>query len=158
LSDADNLTEEKVDEILKKFLRDFKEGSLESEGWPRYLSAYIASKAAMNGYTRILAKKHPSFCINSICPGYVKTDITLNTGLLTAEEGAASPVRLALLPNGTPSGLFYYRTDVASFWFLVLHFSDLRIKTLLLLLNCWTYFKHVYNVVLNLCSLDLKKV
>ncbi|KAK7382114.1 hypothetical protein VNO80_00820 [Phaseolus coccineus] len=114
-SDADNLTEEKVDEILKKFLRDFKEGSLESEGWPRYPGAYIASKAAMNGYTRILAKKHPSFWINSVCPGYVKTDITSNTGLLTVEEGAASPVKLALLPNGSPSGLFYYRTQVASF-------------------------------------------
>lgn len=115
LSDGDNLTEEKVDEIVKKFLRDFKEGSLESEGWPRYPGAYIVSKGAMNGYTRILAKEHPSFCINSVCPGYVKTDITSNTGLLTVEEGAASPVKLALLPNGTPSGFFYYRTHVASF-------------------------------------------
>lgn len=115
LSDVDNLSEEKVDEVLNKFLRDFQEGSIESKGWPRYLAAYIVSKAAMNGYTRILAKKYPSFCINSVCPGYVKTDITANTGILTVEEGAASPVRLALLPNGSPSGIFYYRTDVASF-------------------------------------------
>ncbi|BAT97903.1 hypothetical protein LR48_Vigan11g036400 [Vigna angularis] len=115
LSDGEKLTEEKVDEIVKKFLSDYKEGSLESKGWPRYLGAYIVSKAAMNGYTRILAKKHPSFCINSVCPGYVKTDITSNTGFLTVEEGAASPVKLSLLPNGSPSGLFYFRTDVASF-------------------------------------------
>ncbi|KAG5021921.1 hypothetical protein JHK85_018263 [Glycine max] len=93
-NDVDNLTAEIVDEILNKFLRDFKEGSLESKGWPKYLSAYIVSKAAMNAYTRILAKKYPSFCINSVCPGYVKTDITANTGILTVEEGAASPVRL----------------------------------------------------------------
>ncbi|XP_047157364.1 (+)-neomenthol dehydrogenase-like [Vigna umbellata] len=115
LCDGEKLTEEKVDEIVKKFLSDYKEGSLESKGWPRYLGAYIVSKAAMNGYTRILAKKHPSFCINSVCPGYVKTDITSNTGFLTVEEGAASPVKLSLLPNGSPSGLFYFRTDVASF-------------------------------------------
>ncbi|KAG5009231.1 hypothetical protein JHK87_017746 [Glycine soja] len=114
-NDVDNLTAEIVDEILNKFLRDFKEGSLESKGWPTHLSAYIVSKAAMNAYTRILAKKYPSFCINSVCPGYVKTDITANTGILTVEEGAASPVRLALLPNGSPSGFFYYRSDVASF-------------------------------------------
>ncbi|KAH1240983.1 (+)-neomenthol dehydrogenase [Glycine max] len=114
-NDVDNLTAEIVDEILNKFLRDFKEGSLESKGWPKYLSAYIVSKAAMNAYTRILAKKYPSFCINSVCPGYVKTDITANTGILTVEEGAASPVRLALLPNGSPSGFFYYRSDVASY-------------------------------------------
>ncbi|KAG4393080.1 hypothetical protein AAZX31_03G012900 [Glycine max] len=114
-NDVDNLTEEIVDEILNKFLRDFKEGSLESKGWPKYLSAYIVSKAAMNAYTRILSKKYPSFCINSVCPGYVKTDMTANTGFLTVEEGAASPVRLALLPIGSPSGFFYYRSDVASF-------------------------------------------
>ncbi|KAK7274543.1 hypothetical protein RIF29_15637 [Crotalaria pallida] len=115
LSDADNLTEEKVDEVLKEFLKDFKEGSFESKGWPRTLSAYIVSKAAMNAYTRILAKKYPSICINCVCPGYVKTDITCNSGFFTVEEGAASPVRLALLPNGSPSGLFYFRSEVSPF-------------------------------------------
>ncbi|KAK7292624.1 hypothetical protein RJT34_15475 [Clitoria ternatea] len=114
-SDVDNLTEEKVDEVVKKFLKDFQEGSLESKGWPRFLGAYIVSKVAMNAYTRILAKKYPTFCINSVCPGYVKTDITANTGFLTTEEGAVNPVKLALLPNGSPSGLFYYRSEVASF-------------------------------------------
>ncbi|CAJ1950046.1 unnamed protein product [Sphenostylis stenocarpa] len=115
LSDADNLSEEKVDAVLKKFLRDFKEGSLESEGWPRNLGAYIVSKAAMNAYTRMLAKKYPSICINSFCPGYVKTDITANTGFLTVEEGAENLVRLALLPTGSSSGLFYQMSHVASF-------------------------------------------
>ncbi|KAK7292625.1 hypothetical protein RJT34_15476 [Clitoria ternatea] len=114
-SDAENLREEKVDRVLKKFLKDFQEGSLQRKGWPRYLSTYIVSKAAMNAYTRILAKKFPTFCINSVCPGYVKTDITPNTGFLTAEQGAVNPVKLALLPNGSPSGLFYYRGEVASF-------------------------------------------
>ncbi|XP_012574179.1 (+)-neomenthol dehydrogenase-like [Cicer arietinum] len=114
-SDVDNLTEEKVDEVLKKFLEDFKEGSLESKGWPKVGGAYILSKAAMNAYTRIVAKKFPTLCINSICPGFVITDITANTGMLTAEEGAASIVKLALLPNGSLSGQFYNRTEVSSF-------------------------------------------
>ncbi|XP_057454551.1 (+)-neomenthol dehydrogenase-like [Lotus japonicus] len=115
LSDADNLTEETVDGVLKKFLQDFQDGSLEGKGWPKIFSAYIMSKAAMNAYTRILARKYPTFCINSVCPGWVKTDITANNGLLTVEEGAATPVRLALLPNGSPSGLFYHRGEVSSF-------------------------------------------
>ncbi|WJX87027.1 (+)-neomenthol dehydrogenase [Trifolium repens] len=114
-SDVDNLTEEKVDEVLKKFLEDFKEGSLESKGWPKTGGAYVLSKAAMNAYTRIVAKNYPTLCVNSICPGYVITDITANTGKLTAEEGAASVVQLALLPNGSPSGQFYYRTKLSSF-------------------------------------------
>ncbi|XP_061340160.1 (+)-neomenthol dehydrogenase-like [Gastrolobium bilobum] len=112
-SDADNLTEERVDEVLKQFLKDFKEGSLDSKGWPKSFSAYVISKAAMNAYTRILAKKYPAICINSVDPGYVKTDITANTGFLTVEKGASSPVRLALLPNGAQSGLFYQRSEVS---------------------------------------------
>ncbi|CAJ2657753.1 unnamed protein product [Trifolium pratense] len=115
-SDADNLTEAKVDEVLKKFLKDFKEGSLDQDiGWPKTFSAYIISKASMNAYTRILAKNFPTLCINSTCPGYVITDMTANTGLFTAEEGATSVVRLALLPNGCPSGVFFFRNEVSSF-------------------------------------------
>ncbi|GKU96894.1 hypothetical protein SLEP1_g10075 [Rubroshorea leprosula] len=115
LSDAENLTEERVDDVLNKYLKDFKGGSLEAQGWPAFMSAYTLSKAAMNAYTRILAKKHPSFCINCVCPGYLKTDMSFNTGVLTVEEGAQGPVRLALLPNGAPSGLFFYRLEESEF-------------------------------------------
>ncbi|XVF33373.1 hypothetical protein REPUB_Repub17cG0163000 [Reevesia pubescens] len=110
--DAD--TEEKIDELLTEFLEDFKEGSLESKGWPSFLAAYTVSKVAMNAYTRILAKKYPNFCINCVCPGFVKTDINFNTGNLTVEEGATTPVKLALWPNGGPSGLFFSQGEPAS--------------------------------------------
>ncbi|KAG5014111.1 hypothetical protein GLYMA_09G262800v4 [Glycine max] len=115
LDDADNLTEERIDEVLKEFIKDFKEGSLATKGWPTFLSAYIVSKAAMNSYTRILAKKHQNMCINSVCPGFVKTDINKNTGILTVDQGAASVVKLALLPDGSPSGLFYIRQELSNF-------------------------------------------
>ncbi|KAJ7951113.1 (+)-neomenthol dehydrogenase [Quillaja saponaria] len=115
LSDVENLTEEILDEVLSEFLKACKECSLETKGWPASMSGYIVSKAALNCYTRILAKKYPSFCINSVCPGYVKTDINNNTGLLSVDEGAESPVRLALLPNGAPSGLFFSRKEVEPF-------------------------------------------
>ena len=115
LSDAENITEQKVDEVLSEFMKDFKEGSLEAKGWPAFLSAYTLSKVAMNAYTRILAKKYPNFCINCVCPGFVKTDINYNSGLLTVEEGAEGPVKLALLPNGGPSGLFFLRMEESDF-------------------------------------------
>ncbi|MCH90751.1 (+)-neomenthol dehydrogenase, partial [Trifolium medium] len=38
-----------------------------------------------------------------------------NTGFYTTEEGAAHPVRLALLPNDGPSGVYYIRNEVSSF-------------------------------------------
>ncbi|XP_009796277.2 (+)-neomenthol dehydrogenase-like [Nicotiana sylvestris] len=115
LSDAENLTEERVDEVLNTFLQDLKEGLLESKNWPLILPAYTLSKAAVNAYTRILAKKYPSFLINCVCPGYVKTDMTINCGKLSVEEGAESPVWLALLPEGGPSGKYFSRKEVSPF-------------------------------------------
>ncbi|KAL6322667.1 hypothetical protein AAG906_015353 [Vitis piasezkii] len=115
LSDAENLTEERVDEVLNQFLKDFKEGLLEAKNWSAFYAAYTVSKAALNAYTRILATKYPAFCINCVCPGYVKTDINLNTGISTVEEGAEGPVKLALLPDGGPSGHFFSRKEVTEF-------------------------------------------
>jgi (+)-neomenthol dehydrogenase len=115
LSDVDNLNEEIVDEVIKKYLKDFKEGGLLENGWPMFLSAYTVSKASMVAYTRIIAKKYPQFCVNCVCPGYVKTDINFNTGILTVDEGAEGPVKLALLPNGGPSGLFFINNQVVPF-------------------------------------------
>ncbi|CAM8974440.1 unnamed protein product [Rhodiola kirilowii] len=106
-TDIENLTEDLIKEVLDKFLKDFKENSLKANGWPTATSAYILSKAAMNAYTRMIAKAHPAILTNCVHPGFVKTDITVGTGVLTAEEAAAFPVKLALLPSGTPSGLFY---------------------------------------------------
>ncbi|KAL9688937.1 hypothetical protein QQ045_033364 [Rhodiola kirilowii] len=111
LDDIENLNKDKLDELLEDFLKDSKDGVLESKGWPMHMGAYTVSKAALNAYTRILAKKYPNVCINSVCPGYVKTDINFNTGILSVEDGAASVVRLAFLPKGAPSGCFFVRQD-----------------------------------------------
>ncbi|XP_021911104.1 LOW QUALITY PROTEIN: (+)-neomenthol dehydrogenase-like, partial [Carica papaya] len=115
LSDAENLTEEKIDEVLNAFLKDFKEESLKSKGRPSFSSPYIMSKVTMNAYTRILSKKYPSFCVNTVCPEFVKTNISNNIGILYPEEGAESLVKLALLSDGGPSGLFFIRKKESSF-------------------------------------------
>ncbi|KAK1425221.1 hypothetical protein QVD17_20568 [Tagetes erecta] len=118
LNDAKTLSEERIDEILEVFLKDLKEDSLETKNWPLFLSAYALSKAAMNAYTRVFAKKHPDYIINSVCPGHVKTNLSLFTGPLNAEEGARSVVRLALLSSDhgqEHSGQFYFRDEVSSF-------------------------------------------
>ncbi|ONI22954.1 hypothetical protein PRUPE_2G160100 [Prunus persica] len=112
-TDAENLTEERVDEVLTELLKDFKEGSLERKGWPSSMPAYTVSKAALNAYTRILAKKYLNFRINSVCPGFVKTDINYNVGVLPVEEGAARVMKLALLPNDGPTGSFFVHNEVS---------------------------------------------
>jgi (+)-neomenthol dehydrogenase len=114
-SDIDNLTKEKIDDVLKEFEKDYKEGSLDIKGWPTFASAYTMSKAALNAYTRIMAKKYPHFHINSVCPGFVKTDMNHNTGNLSIDEGVETPVILALLPNNGPSGCFFNKGQVIPF-------------------------------------------
>ncbi|XP_059441206.1 (+)-neomenthol dehydrogenase-like [Corylus avellana] len=115
LGDVDGLTEEKVDKVVEGFLEDVKENLIQVNGWPTNFSAYFVSKAAVNAFTRVLAMKYPNIAINSVGPGYVKTDINHNTGVLTVEEGAKSPVMLALMPEGGPSGLFFDKTKVSTF-------------------------------------------
>ncbi|CAN1308673.1 (+)-neomenthol dehydrogenase [Linum perenne] len=115
LSDVDNLTEERVEEVIKQFLNDFKEGLLKTNGWPFFTPGYVISKAALNAHTRIIAKKYPNLCINAVCPGFVKTDINVKTGTQVPADGAKGPVKLALLPNDGPSGRFFSQTEEASF-------------------------------------------
>ncbi|KAH0912509.1 hypothetical protein HID58_035830 [Brassica napus] len=116
LSDAENLTEERIDEVINKLLEEFKEGKVKTKDWASVMAAYVVSKAGLNGYTRIIAKKHPEIRVNAVCPGFVKTDMNYNTGVLSVEEGASSPVRLALLPHQeTTSGCFFYRKQLSEF-------------------------------------------
>lgn len=98
-----------------KFLEDVKKNLTEVKGWPTYFSVYSVSKAALNAYTRVLAKNHPKIAVNSVSPGFVKTDSNQNTGVLTVEEGAKGPVMLALMPAGGPSGLFFDKMEVSTF-------------------------------------------
>nr|GFA66655.1 hypothetical protein [Tanacetum cinerariifolium] len=73
LQDIENLTEERIDEIIKWFLLDFKTAKLQENGWPLTTSAYKVSKAALNAYTRLLARKSNNIIVNCVHPGYVVT-------------------------------------------------------------------------------------
>ncbi|OMO77211.1 Short-chain dehydrogenase/reductase SDR [Corchorus olitorius] len=115
LGDVENLTEEKLDAILQRFLKDFKEDALEANGWSIMLPAYSISKAVLNAYTRILARKYPKMRINCVHPGYVNTDINWHTGIITTEEGAKGPVKCALIPDEGPTGCYFDQTQVAEF-------------------------------------------
>ncbi len=89
-------------------------GSLALNGDPAspYYSArligYNASKAALNMLTVQLSEelRDTSVVVNSVSPGYVRTDLTGQGGFLTAEEGARLPVRYALLGEDAVSGRF----------------------------------------------------
>ncbi|KAL6009708.1 hypothetical protein ACLOJK_000137 [Asimina triloba] len=115
LADVENLTEEKLDALLQRFLKDLKNGGLEEKGWTLMLPAYSISKQVLNAYTRVLARRHPNMLINCVHPGYVDTDINWHTGTMTVEEGAKGPAKLALLPDGGPSGCYFDQTELGEF-------------------------------------------
>ncbi|XP_024169422.2 (+)-neomenthol dehydrogenase-like [Rosa chinensis] len=115
LGDVNNLTEEKVDKLVEEFLEDVKQDLIESKGWPLNISSYIVSKAALNAYTRVLAKKYPEIATNAVSPGFTKTDINQNTGINTVEEGAEGPVKLALIADTRISCLYFEMTEESTF-------------------------------------------
>lgn len=72
------------------------------------LIGYNASKAAVNMLTVQLAEelRDTSIVVNSVSPGFVKTDLTGHNGYMTPEEGAKLPVEYALLGEDAVSGRF----------------------------------------------------
>jgi len=71
--------------------------------------AYRLSKAALNAITTLIAKavRDDNILVNSACPGWVRTDMGGDQAPLTPEQGADTPVWLATLPDGGPTGGFY---------------------------------------------------
>ncbi len=69
-------------------------GQLEdgADGWA---PGYCVSKTALNGVTVQLAAALPKFAINSICPGWVRTDMGGEDATRSLGEGAAGIVWLA---------------------------------------------------------------
>ena len=81
-------------------------GSLSSMGGGT--PAYHVSKAALNALTRTLAGelRGDGVLVNAVCPGWVATDMGGGAGR-PVEEGAASVVWAALLPDDGPTGGFF---------------------------------------------------
>jgi NAD(P)-dependent dehydrogenase (short-subunit alcohol dehydrogenase family) len=71
------------------------------------LLAYNASKSALNAVTVAFAKDLASeqIRVNSITPGWVKTDLGTDAAYLTVEQGAAIIVKLAMMEQ-PPTGKF----------------------------------------------------
>ena len=69
-------------------------GQLEdgADGWA---PGYCVSKTALNGVTVQLAAALPKFAVNSVCPGWVRTDMGGKGATRSVAEGAATIVWLA---------------------------------------------------------------
>jgi NAD(P)-dependent dehydrogenase (short-subunit alcohol dehydrogenase family) len=75
-----------------------------------YWPAYSVSKTSLNALTVMLASelRGTNILVNAVCPGWVRTDMGGSNAPRSVEEGAATPVWLATLPDGGPTGYNYY--------------------------------------------------
>jgi carbonyl reductase 1 len=102
-------TEADVTSIMADFKSAVDAGKEKEAGFPS--AAYAVSKAGLIGGTRALALSQKdcesSILVNSCCPGYVKTDMTRGGGSKTPDEGAQTPVMLAIQDIKGQTGLFW---------------------------------------------------
>jgi len=76
--------------------------------------AYNVSKSAVNAWTVQLAHelRDSSIKVNTVHPGYVKTDMNKGEGELEIAQGAETSVQMALIGADGPNGSFQYRGEV----------------------------------------------
>lgn len=108
---SDTITEEQLIGKMNEFVAFAEQGKHKENGYPD--TAYGVSKLGVTVMTRIharLLRQHGKndILINACCPGWVKTDMAGPKASKTPDEGAETPVYLALLPEGAkePHGQF----------------------------------------------------
>ncbi|OCT93788.1 carbonyl reductase [NADPH] 1 [Xenopus laevis] len=104
---SDTITEEELVTLMEKFVEDAKKGVHETQGWPNMV--YGVSKVGVTVLSRIQARElnekrqNDGILLNACCPGWVKTDMAGTNAQKSPDEGAETPVYLALLPNNADS-------------------------------------------------------
>lgn len=107
-------TPDATSDLMAQFQASVDAGTHDKDGWPS--SAYAVSKSGVIALTMALngAAAQRKVLLNCCCPGYVKTDMTKNRGRRTVEDGAATPVKLAVGDIGATSGEFWSNEEVIS--------------------------------------------
>jgi NAD(P)-dependent dehydrogenase (short-subunit alcohol dehydrogenase family) len=77
-----------------------------AEGLQDWAPAYSMSKSALNALTQHFAAALPRFAVNSVSPGWVRTDMGGDSAPLSVEEGADTVVWLALDAPQSLTGQF----------------------------------------------------
>ncbi|CAJ2654179.1 unnamed protein product [Trifolium pratense] len=130
--ESEELKEEEIEEMVKKFVRDVRNGTWKSEGWPSYWTDYAVSKLALNAYSKVLAKRYNNnnsnnsyklggsgtklMSVNCFCPGFTQTSMTKGKGTHTADQAASLAAILTLLPpHHLPTGKFFLLRNNTTF-------------------------------------------
>ncbi|OWF51188.1 carbonyl reductase [NADPH] 1-like [Mizuhopecten yessoensis] len=101
-----NLSMAALKVLMQEFVDATKTDSHQTAGWPN--TAYGTSKIGVTTMSLIqqrelLKDTRPDLVVNACCPGYVDTDMTSHKGTKTIDQGADTPLYLAMLPPDTIS-------------------------------------------------------
>lgn len=115
---SDDITEEELVSLMEQFVQGAQKGQHTQKGWPN--TAYGVSKTGLTVLSRIQARQlrehraGEQILLNACCPGWVRTDMAGPKATKSPDEGAITPVYLALLPPGAtePHGQFVSEKQV----------------------------------------------
>lgn len=99
-----------VTKLMDEFTEAVERGREKEEGWPS--AAYATSKAGAIGMTIQIAEEvkregREGVLVNCCCPGWVVTDMTKGKGHKTPDQGAQTPVMVAIGDIGGKNGGFW---------------------------------------------------
>lgn len=99
-----DMSEEELCLLMGEFVTAAQNGDHQAQGWPN--TAYGTTKIGVTALSRIqarvLTEMRPGdgILLNACCPGWVRTDMAGSKAPKSPEEGAETPVYLAMLPFG----------------------------------------------------------
>ncbi|XP_029376278.1 carbonyl reductase [NADPH] 1 [Echeneis naucrates] len=115
---SEDITEDELVGLMEQFVDKTNVGEHKAAGWPE--TAYGVSKTGLTTLSMILARRlskdrpNDGILLNACCPGWVRTDMAGPKATKSPDEGAVTPVYLALLPPGAtePHGKFVSDKEV----------------------------------------------
>uniref|UniRef100_A0A3P9DQM0 carbonyl reductase (NADPH) n=1 Tax=Maylandia zebra TaxID=106582 RepID=A0A3P9DQM0_9CICH len=112
---SEDITEDELVALMQRFVDEAKKGEHKQGGWPDM--SYAVSKIGVTVlsmiHARHLSKERPKdgILINACCPGWVRTEIAAPGAPKSPDEGAITPVYLALLAPGATEPHGKYVSD-----------------------------------------------